>query len=174
GLALTKRLIQMHGGTIAARSAGMGQGTTFEIRLPLAAAPSATPDSAPVPLRAVPTRIMIVDDNRDSTDSLAALLKLEGHEVRTAYAAREALERAATWKPAVVLLDVGMPEMDGYELATRLRAMTELQSTRFIFLSGYGQPEDLKRTAAAGFAHHLVKPVDLSSLAAAIAGAPRA
>jgi CheY-like chemotaxis protein len=109
-------------------------------------------------------RIMVVDDNRDSANSLATLLQLDGHEVEAAYSGPTALERATTFRPAVMLLDIGLPGMDGYELARRLRATPELIGLRLVALTGYGRAEDQQRTQAAGFDDHLVKPVDFPTL----------
>lgn len=109
-------------------------------------------------------RIMVVDDNQDSANSLATLLQLGGHEVEAAYSAGTALERAVTFRPAVMLLDIGLPGMDGYELARRLRATPQLTGLRLVALTGYSGAEDQQRTRAAGFDEHLVKPVDFPSL----------
>jgi PAS domain S-box-containing protein len=169
GLSVVKRLVEMHEGEVVARSAGLGQGSTFEIRLPLIERPSAT---APEPgsLRIAPARLLIVDDNQDAADSLALLLELEGHEVAAVYTAQAALQRAQSFIPSIVLLDIGLPEMDGYEVARRMRAMPELAGVRLIAVTGYGQAEDRKRTREAGFDDHLTKPVDLSSVERTIAG----
>jgi PAS domain S-box-containing protein len=169
GLSVVKRLVEMHEGEVTARSAGLGQGSTFEIRLPLIERPSA---AAPEPgsLRISPARLLIVDDNQDAADSLALLLELEGHEVAAVYTAQAALQRARSFIPSIVLLDIGLPEMDGYEVARRMRAMPELGGVRLIAVTGYGQAEDRKRTREAGFDDHLTKPVDLSSVERTIAG----
>ncbi len=116
-------------------------------------------------------RIMVVDDNQDSADSLAMLLKLGGHEVEAAYSAGTALERAVAFRPAVMLLDIGLPGMDGCELARRLRATPKLTGLRLVALTGYGRAEDQQRTQAAGFDDHLVKPVDFPSLGRVITSA---
>jgi PAS domain S-box-containing protein len=169
GLSVVKRLVEMHEGEVTARSAGPGQGSTFEIRLPLTERPSA---AAPEPgsLRIAPARLLIVDDNQDAADSLALLLELEGHEVAAVYTAHAALQRAGSFIPSIVLLDIGLPEMDGYEVARRMRAMPELGGVRLVAVTGYGQAEDRKRTREAGFDDHLTKPVDLSSVERTIAG----
>jgi signal transduction histidine kinase/CheY-like chemotaxis protein len=173
GLAVVKRLVEMHRGSVSARSEGPGRGSTFEIRLPLIER-----IVAPVGRRAAPTapaaaRILIVDDNRDAADSLAALLALEGHTLERAYSAADALSRAAPFKAQVVLLDIGLPEMDGYEVARRLRLLPELRAARLIAVTGYGQPQDRERARAAGFDEHLIKPVSPASVVRALAGAPR-
>jgi two-component system, chemotaxis family, CheB/CheR fusion protein len=113
--------------------------------------------------------VLVVDDNQDAADSLAMLLEIGGHEVTTAYSAPDALKRAPELKPAVILLDLGLPGIDGCEVARRMRAMPELQGVRLVALTGYGRDEDRQRTRDAGFDHHLVKPVDLDELEKAVA-----
>ncbi len=168
GLAVVRRLIEMHEGTVTASSVGSGRGSTVEIRLPAlgAAHASAHASGSPAP---PPRRVLVVDDNRDSADSLALLLQMDGHETATAYSAREALERALSLKPQVVLLDIGLPEIDGYEIARRLRGQSDFADTCLIALTGYGQAEDRKRARGAGFDEHLIKPADLGKLRRAIA-----
>jgi CheY-like chemotaxis protein len=117
-------------------------------------------------------RVLIVDDNADAADSLAMLLKFHGHETYVAYSAKEALAHLESFKPDVGLLDIGLPQMDGYELSKQLRAMPQLSALRLIALTGYGQLEDRQRARAAGFDDHLVKPVDLPALERAFAGIP--
>jgi CheY-like chemotaxis protein len=173
GLAVVKRLVEMHQGSVSARSDGPGQGSTFEIRLPLIER-NASPAGRRAPRRvSSAARILIVDDNRDAADALAALLALDGHTIERAYGATEALSRAVFFKAQVVLLDIGLPEMDGYELARRLRLLPELRETRLIAVTGYGQPQDRERARAAGFDEHLIKPVSPTSVARALAGMPR-
>jgi len=166
GLAVVKKLIEMHGGQITARSEGLGCGSTFELRLPRARAAAAT-DAAAVTAcaNASARRIMIVDDNVDAADSLALLLGLEAHQVTCAYSAAAALLRVTEFAPDVVLLDIGLPDTDGYEVARRLRELPGGGAIRLIALTGYGQAEDRERALTAGFEAHLVKPVDLSALA---------
>jgi PAS domain S-box-containing protein len=171
GLAVVRRLIEMHEGSVAARSGGPGKGSTFEISLPsIAVAGAGT--SATTPDVAVSRRVLIVDDNRDSADSLAMLLEFEGHEIATAYTAHEALERAQVLKPQVILLDIGLPDINGYEIARRLRKLRDLDGVCLIALSGYGQAEDRHRAQSAGFDDHLIKPADLAKLRSAIARHP--
>jgi CheY-like chemotaxis protein len=169
GLSVVKRLVEMHGGQVAARSGGVREGTTIDIRLPLC---DGADDAAPPPRPAGPRpqRILVVDDKEDAADSLAMILKMDGHDVTPVYSAHDALERAATLRPDVALLDIGLPEMDGYELAARLRAQPELARMRLIALTGYGQAEDQQRARAAGFDFHLVKPADLRALQQALDG----
>ena len=169
GLSVVKRLVEMHEGEVVARSAGLGQGSAFEIRLPLVERPSAeAAESGRLPPK--PARLLIVDDNQDAADSLALLMELEGHQVSAVYTAQAALEQARTFMPSVVLLDIGLPEMDGYEVARRMRAMPELRGVKLVAVTGYGQPEDRRRTRDAGFDDHLTKPVDLSNVERTIAG----
>ncbi|MFN3648596.1 MAG: PAS domain S-box protein [Armatimonadota bacterium] len=164
GLTMVKRLIELHGGTVAARSDGPGHGSEFRIRLPLLTR-SAEPDShntAPHPAEAGAPgrRILIVDDNEDAAETLADLATLWGYGVRTAHSGAAAIRLAGEYHPEVVLLDISMPGMSGYEVAERLRQEPELQTSLLIALTGYGQPEDRRRTREAGFHHHLTKPVD--------------
>ena len=144
-----------------AHSAGLGQGSTFEIRLPRIPAPQRADESVAPP--GTPRRILIVDDNQDAADFLALLLKSEGHDVEVVYRSTEALERVAQRLPEVVLMDIGMPHMDGSAVARELRARHG-DSLRVFALTGYGRPEDRERSDAAGFDAHLVKPVDVPTL----------
>ncbi|HEY8879041.1 MAG TPA: ATP-binding protein [Roseateles sp.] len=165
GLSVVRRLVEMHGGRVGASSPGMGQGSSFEIRLPRLRQPLAAA-AAPARLAPLPRRVLLIDDNQDAAESLAMMLRADGHEVRTGFGAEEALAMAAAWHPEVVLLDIGLPGMDGYEVARRLRAAGGPQ--RLVALTGYGQPEDIQRSTEAGFDGHLVKPVDMAALARAI------
>ena len=175
GLALAQQLVQLHGGSIEAASVGLGHGSSFTVRLPLAAPATASPASpaaAPLPTAPGGQRVLVVDDNQDAADSLALLLQLDGHDVRVVYdgaAALAALDAAQPWRPAVVLLDLGMPGMDGLEVARRLRANDAAAATLLVALTGWGQHTDRERTRAAGFDHHLVKPVDARALQALLA-----
>ncbi len=169
GLSVVQRLIEMHGGEVTARSEGLGKGSTFEIRLPRVAAPRAgEPGAEKQTVNS--RRVLIVDDNVDSADSLAMVLQIDGHETERVYSAHAALERTISFKPDVILLDIGLPEIDGYEVARRLRATPGLEHLRLVALTGYGQPEDRARTRAAGFDDHLVKPVEFPALERAITG----
>ena len=172
GLSVVHRLIEMHGGEVAARSEGVGKGSVFEIHLPYVGEPElkATPAQRPT---GKACRILIVDDNVDSADSLAMVLKYDGHETERVYSSRDVLSKALAFKPDVVLLDIGLPDIDGYEIARRLRAAPELASVRLVALTGYGQPEDKLRTRDAGFDDHLVKPVEFPALERAIAAVAR-
>nr|WKF61599.1 Sensor histidine kinase TmoS [Paraburkholderia busanensis] len=163
GLAVVKRLVDMHHGTIGVRSDGAGQGTTFEIRLPRIAQPARFKDNA-AHVEVNARRVLVVDDNRDAADSLSMLLTLQGHTTEVAYSGDEALLRAQTFRPDVALLDIGLPGMSGYELAQRFRATPGLDAVRLVAVTGYGQPEDYQRTREAGFDDHLVKPVEQAAL----------
>ena len=162
----------MHGGRVVAASEGVGRGSTFEIRLPLLQADDypAAEVQRPTPPR---SRILIVDDNQDAADSLAMMLALDGHEVRQTYAGAPALACLREFRPDVVLLDIGLPGMDGYEVARRIREQPDGASVRLIALTGYGQESDKSRTRAAGFDEHLIKPVELRNLHQALAGRTR-
>ena len=168
GLALVRKIVELHNGRVEARSSGAGAGSEFIVRLPLAVAPAARP--APVAPGPSPNsrglRILVVDDNHDSADSMAALLDLRGHEVRQAYDGLGAVALAADFGPQIVLLDIGLPKISGYEVAQRLRTMPGLEHCKIVALTGYGHAEDRKRAAESGFDDHLIKPVDLPMLEA--------
>jgi signal transduction histidine kinase/DNA-binding response OmpR family regulator len=167
GLAVVKRLIEKHGGEVTAQSSGAGGGSTFIVRLPRIERPAVLAQEACEPA-STSLKIMIVDDNTDAADTLASLLQMQGHETHALYSGREALQRVLSLHPDVALLDIGLPEMNGYELARRLRAMPQLKGLRLIALTGYGQGEDRQRGQAAGFDEHLVKPVELDALGRAL------
>jgi PAS domain S-box-containing protein len=175
GLSLVKRLVELHGGTVTASSEGAGRGSEFEIRLPLAPADEAQATAEPVaPGQAAPRRVLVVDDNRDAAESTADILRYGRHEVKTAYSGPAALGVARVFRPEVVFLDIGLPGMDGYEIARRLREFPETSGARLIALTGYGQSGDLERSLTSGFDAHFVKPVDPLTLARAVAGDPPA
>ncbi len=153
----------MHGGSVIAASAGAGAGTTFEIRLPRIEQ-VAEPGVHPAQGKAPPRRVLIVDDNIDAADSLSMILKLDGHEARAVYTPHDALEQVAAFSPDLVLLDIGLPDIDGYEVARRIRKLEEGRQLRLVALTGYGQTDDRQRARAAGFDGHLVKPVDFPML----------
>jgi PAS domain S-box-containing protein len=167
GLSVVKRLIQMHGGEVIARSDGIGRGATFEIRLPLIERPHAVLQEVSPP-RIAPRKVLIVDDNVDAADTLAMLLELEGHDTKVAYESNAALTVAGSFRPDIVLLDIGLPGMNGYEVARAMRAMPALEGVCLIALTGYGKSEDQQRTKAAGFDDHLVKPVEPATLSQAL------
>ncbi|KAB7727317.1 PAS domain S-box protein [Rudanella paleaurantiibacter] len=166
GLTLVRQLVQQHGGRVEAQSAGLGQGSTFSVYLPtLPAQPSAPPlptQTAPEPV--VNRRILVVDDNTDSAFTLGLLLKLKGYETHTRNSGREGIEAAEQLKPAVILLDIGMPGLDGFETCQLIRQQPWGHNIVIIALTGYGQPEDIQRTQHAGFNAHLVKPVSLAHI----------
>lgn len=166
GLALSRGLVELHGGSIAVRSAGAGQGSEFIVSLPCLVEQDAPPQpAAPVPERAdAPRSVLIADDNRDALESLAALLSMHGHQVHVAADGGEALAQAERVRPDVVLLDIGMPGLTGYEVARRIRASDWGQQMLLVALTGWGQAEDQARARAAGFDHHITKPLDLERL----------
>jgi CheY-like chemotaxis protein len=161
GLSVVQRLIEMHGGSVRAASDGPGSGARFEVVLPVIARPPEMKHGQ-WEQNAVRRRILVVDDNADSADSLAMILNHSGHTAEPVYGAADALERAAAFDPEIVLLDIGLPGIDGYEVARQLRGRGS--NARLIALTGYGQPEDVRRAHDAGFDAHLVKPVDLQHL----------
>jgi signal transduction histidine kinase/ActR/RegA family two-component response regulator len=166
GLTLVKRLVELHGGSVEARSRGPGLGSEFIVRLPERTHDPVAPVVAALAERvqAPQRRILVADDNRDAADSLTVMLRIAGHEVRTAYDGQQALDLAETFKPSLALLDLGMPRVNGYDTARRLRESEHGRDILIIALTGWGQPEDRNRSVAAGFDHHLVKPVDPSML----------
>jgi len=167
GLTLVKRLVELHGGSVAARSDGLGRGSEFIVRLPLADAPYPTPASdRPGTMRptAAHRRVLVVDDNVDGADSLAMLLALHGHTTRVARDGPTGLSEAEEFRPDVVLLDIGLPGLDGFEVARRLRSRFGTQDLRIIAQTGWGQEADRERSRAAGFDLHLVKPIDPTEL----------
>jgi signal transduction histidine kinase len=172
GLTLVKNLVEMHDGTVVAQSAGVGQGSEFVVRLPVVIeSPKGSPgaSTAGKPGEIVPRRILIVDDNRDSADSLAMLLKLTGHEVHSAFDGLEAVAAATTLRPDVILIDLGLPKLNGYEVARRIREQPGIHHAVLVALTGLGQEDDRRRSDEAGFDAHMVKPVDLAALAKLLA-----
>jgi two-component system CheB/CheR fusion protein len=174
GLTLVKTLVEMHGGEVSARSAGPGRGSEFVVRLPLVsegsldefgvshsdgAALGAGRQTAPAR-----KRILVVDDNKDAADLLAELVGLWGYEVRSAYTGMAALEIAAAWHPDLAFLDLGMPGLNGYEVARRLRQAENGKATVLVAVSGYGQEEHQQLAREAGFDHHVTKPADTERL----------
>jgi PAS domain S-box-containing protein len=167
GLAIVKRLVEMHGGSVEAYSAGVGQGSRFTVRLPVARPVSGgEPERREARFLAAPVRrrILVVDDNEDSAMSMALLLTGMGNETRTAHEGLEALEVGATFLPEIILLDIGMPRLNGYETARRIREQPWGQSVKLVAVTGWGQEADRRRSQEAGFDHHLVKPVDPAAL----------
>ena len=174
GLTLVKRLVELHGGSVEARSEGPGRGSEFIVRLPLAGEPAPQPARPPAAAgdraAARRRRVLIVDDNRDAADSLALVLEGRGHDVAVAYGGPDALRAAEARAPDVVVLDIGMPVMDGYEVARRLRARPDARAIVLVAVTGWGQQEDRLRAREAGFDHHLTKPVDPSELETVVDG----
>jgi PAS domain S-box-containing protein len=164
GLTLVQRLVRMHGGSVEAHSAGLGLGSEFVVRLPILSVPPPEPPRAAPPVREAPRRILIVDDNEDSARSMGMLQRLRGHDTRVAFTGPAALAAATEFIPEVVLLDIGLPGMDGYEVARCLRAMPALAATFLVGLSGYGSEGDRARAQSAGFDEYMVKPADLELL----------
>jgi signal transduction histidine kinase/ActR/RegA family two-component response regulator len=168
GLSVVQKIVEMHGGSVSAASAGLSRGATFEIRLPVIEPPAATSEEGrQTTIRS--RRILIVDDNVDAATSLAECLRLDGHQTRAVYSARGAFESVESFGPEIVLLDIGLPDINGFEVARQIRG--EGVSVRLVALTGYGQAEDIERAREAGFDAHMVKPVDLDALERVIAGA---
>ena len=167
GLSVVKRLVEMHGGSARVASSGSGKGTTVTMRLPRVEPPSNAAETVPVTARA--KRVLVVDDSTDAADSFAMLLELAGHKVSVAYSARAALEAAELENPDVAFIDIGLPQMNGYEVARRLRSNDRCRTIKLVALTGYGQPADRDAAQSAGFDHHLVKPADWQSVGAILA-----
>jgi PAS domain S-box-containing protein len=170
GLTLVKRIVELHGGTVEAESPGAGQGSTFRVFLPLVESPPSEPvhESA---VNIAPTyraRILVADDNRDAADTLSMILELDGHEVRTAYDGVEALQIAEQFAPQIALLDIGMPNLDGYQTARQIRVQPWGSAIFLVALTGWGQEQDRRQATEAGFNCHLVKPVDPQTIGALI------
>lgn len=174
GLALVKKLVQLHGGSVTAHSAGNGNGSEFVISLPCAAPASCEPctddnalddtHSNRLAVRSSGLHLTVVDDNVDAADILASVLRAQGHTVAVHYTPEDVLDQAASHVPHAFLIDIGLPNMDGYQLVRHLRALPHLANAKFVAVTGYGQAQDRERSKAAGFAHHLVKPVDMAAL----------
>jgi CheY-like chemotaxis protein len=179
GLALVKGLVELHGGTVEARSDGLDCGSEFVVRLPLG--PQATSFKAtPNPTKnaqtrsSSPLRILIADDNRDAANSLAMLLRMDGHDIQLAFDGDEAVALTAQFHPQVLLLDIGMPKRNGYEVAQTVRAQHSLAPMVLIALTGWGKSEDRDRALSSGFDHHLTKPIDLDDVRELLSGLPGA
>jgi PAS domain S-box-containing protein len=168
GLTIARRLVEWHGGTIEVESEGQGRGSVFTVRLPALASTLATetkPDSASKPRVVRPgSKILVVDDNRDTAGTLAGMLGFSGFDVRSVHDGGAALEAARDHRPEAILLDIGLPGMDGYEIAERLRREPGLEGATIIAITGYGEEQAFRRSREAGFDHHLVKPVDYETL----------
>jgi len=164
GLTIAKRLIDLQGGTLTAASDGPGTGSSFTIGLPLAAESTGAELTAAPQASSTLRRVFIVDDNHDAAEALAALIGALGHDVRVADNGHDALSVATTWRPDVMLLDIGLPDMDGYEVARRMREIRALDHVQIVACTGYGGDDDLRRMAEAGFDRHLIKPVGIAEL----------
>ncbi len=170
GLALVRNLVELHGGTVEARSAGRGRGAEFVVRLPREPEPAdsdATSEPGPAAAgedRGPSRRVLVVDDNRDAAETLALLLEMKGHEVHLAFDGREAVDRARELRPEVILLDIGMPKLDGYEAARLIRRQNGGRDALILALTGWSTDEDRRRSAEAGFDAHLVKPLEMAEL----------
>jgi CheY-like chemotaxis protein len=175
GLSLVQRLVELHGGSVRAHSDGPGQGSEFSVRLPALTSPeclgTSPSGSAESVCTALGRRILVVDDNVDAAESVALLLRLGGHQVRVAHNGEAALRAVDAEVPDLALLDIGMPGMDGYEIARRLRQQPRASGTVLVAVTGWGQPEDRRQSREAGFNHHLVKPVDMAVLDEILRGA---
>jgi PAS domain S-box-containing protein len=170
GLTIVKRLVEMHGGTVEARSDGHAQGSEFAVRLPVVRSVAAERTGQDHASSTACRRILVVDDNKDSAISLAMMLRIMGNETLTAHDGLEALDLAAVFKPHVVLLDIGMPKLNGYDTARRIRGQTWGKGMVLVAVTGWGQDEDKRQALEAGFDHHLVKPVDPAALEELLAG----
>jgi CheY-like chemotaxis protein len=167
GLTIVKRLVEMHGGAVDARSEGSGRGAAFTVRLPIAdgAAPLGPPMTLEPPApHTITRRVLVADDNRDAAESLSMLLRLMGNEVRTVHDGMEAVEEAADFRPDVILLDIGMPRLNGYDAARLIREQRWSEGTMIVALTGWGQEEDKRRASDAGFDRHFTKPLDPAQL----------
>jgi CheY-like chemotaxis protein len=179
GLSLVRRLVELHGGAVSAQSAGVGLGSSFAVRLPLmTAALVASPEPAAADAhhggQGVALQVLVADDNIDAAATLAALLEIAGHTVRVVHDGAAAVEEAARFQPDLVFLDIGMPLMDGYEAARRLRQLPALDGVMLVALTGWGTEEDRARSRAAGFDRHLLKPALPDDVEAVLAAATSA
>jgi two-component system CheB/CheR fusion protein len=172
GLAMTKGLVELHGGSVTISSEGPGRGTTVTVCLPLDTSPASAEvvavESRPQRRR----RVVVIEDNKDAADTLKEALLMNGHEVEAAYDGPSGIELVRNFHPEIVICDIGLPTMDGYEVAKTLRADDASRGVYFVALTGYAMPKDLERATAAGFDHHLTKPVSLDVLNRLISDAP--
>jgi PAS domain S-box-containing protein len=175
GLALVKSLVEMHGGRVEADSAGVGKGSEFSIWLPLrteSAHDASTPEPVRAPLPVARRRVLVVDDNEDSAESMALLLRELGHDVRMLTEGREVVDEAREFRPHLVLLDISLPDMSGFDVAVALRHTAELENLCLVALTGYGQEEHRRRSREAGFDHHWTKPIELDLLEKLLSSLP--
>ena len=175
GLSLTRKLVQMHGGSVTATSEGVGKGSHFMVRLPLAAtqpeAEAAPPVDQGTPLPSAGLRILVADDNRDAAETLGVLLEIMGHEVRRVHDGQAAVDEAAVFDPQLVLLDIGMPKLNGYETCRLIRDQAGGAGRTLVAITGWGQPQDVQKATDAGFDRHMVKPMEVNALLQLIAAA---
>ena len=175
GLMLVKNLVEMHDGTVEVYSAGIGHGSEFVVRLPILLEPKNPQPPEPIvsePTTTTARRILIVDDNRDAATSLAMLLKITGNETHTANDGLEAVEAAANFRPDMLLLDIGLPKLNGYEVCRRIREQPWGKNIVIVALTGWGQEEDREKSRNAGFDGHMVKPVDFAALTKLLSESP--
>jgi CheY-like chemotaxis protein len=178
GLTLARKLVEMHGGRLTAHSEGVGKGSTFVVHLPLSArteqdVTTGTHPTSEVATGSVTQRVLVVDDNRDAADSLGTLLQLQGAEVRVVYDGHAALGVLREFRPTVIFLDLGMPGLDGFEVARRIRQREDFRGIALVAVTGWGQEQDRRRTRAAGFDRHLVKPIDPGNMHSVLASLAR-
>jgi two-component system CheB/CheR fusion protein len=174
GLSLVRGLVRLHGGTVAALSEGPGHGSEFVVRLPLRRVPRLppprpVPEPVPVKRANVARRILVVEDNVDGARSLESLLTVLGHQVAVAHDGATGLQTARAFNPEVILLDIGLPGIDGYEVARRVRKSRKLRDVVLVAMTGWGKDEDRRKSLESGFNAHLVKPVELSDLQSLLA-----
>ncbi len=172
GLSLVKGLVELHEGSIEAESPGVGEGSTFDVRLPLSSPPMADAAADLAPESTASHRILVVDDNPDVVESCALLLRLLGQQVDTAADGPAALATVERLRPDLILLDLGLPGMDGFEVARRLRASNPGRAAWLVAVTGYGQETDIERSRAAGFDEHLLKPVGQDAMVSLLARCP--
>jgi CheY-like chemotaxis protein len=171
GLVLVKGLVELHGGEIHARSPGPGQGSEFEVRLPLAPVAESEREVEPPKPKAAQARVLIIEDNADAANTLREVLEMLGHEVSVAYDGNAGVAKARACSPDVILSDIGLPGLDGYQVARTLRADPAFAGVRMIAVSGYALPTDVSQSLEAGFDEHIAKPIDLGRLKAVLDGA---
>ncbi len=174
GLTLVKHLVELHGGTVAATSAGRKKGSTFTVRLPLTDKPPKAADTEEsLPQEVTGTKVVLVEDNADAREMLKALLELDGYDVLATDDGRHGLEAILSARPDVAIVDIGLPELDGLEVARQVRASAAGQDVYLVALTGYGQQKDRRAVLKAGFDQHLVKPVDAKELARVLTARPK-
>jgi PAS domain S-box-containing protein len=174
GLAMVKGLAELHGGSVQAFSEGTGRGAEFTVRLPLEQEPPALSETSAAPQPSgKQLRILVIEDNRDAADSLRLLLQIMGHEARVAYAGPEGVTAAKEWRPEVVLCDIGLPGIDGFEVARQVRRLPGMAQTLLVAITGYGQEPDVKRSKEAGIDYHFLKPIDPAQLKQVLANAKK-